>query len=326
MKRTLLLISLIACSLIFSSGIFAKGTEESLDQIVAVVNDDVVTKSELNRALELARIQIEQQRMTMPPAEALHKQVLDQLINKKLQVQVAKATGVVVSDAELNGALGRIASQNNMDVSTLLQRISQDGINPDDYKNEMHDQLLMQKLQQQQVVSRINITPEEVTSFMNSKLWQTNNNKEYHLQDILIPVSDTPSSEEIAKARTHAQEVVAKLNHGQDFNAVAAAESGNAQALKGGDLGWRKIPEIPSAFAEAVVHLQAKEIAGPIQTANGFHIIRVAAVRASGEKVATPDRKEIQNLLLQRKFEEAVQNWISRLRSQAFINTNPETA
>lgn len=324
MKRVLVIISLILCSAISTTHVFA--AEESLDQIVAVVNDDVVTKSEYNRSLNIAKVQIEQSRMTMPSETALHKQVLDQLINKKLQLQVAKATGVTVSDAELNGALNRIASQNNMSVSSLLDRISQDGMNANEYKNEMHDQLLLQKLQQQQVVSHINITPDEVTSFMNSKLWQSNNNKEYHLQDILIPVADTPSSEEIAAARKHAQEVIAKLNKGLDFKSVAAQESGNAQALKGGDLGWRKLPEIPSAFADAVARSQANEIAGPIQTANGFHIIRVAAIRASAEKQAAPNRNEIQNLLLQRKFEEAVQNWISKLRSQAFINMTPEKA
>lgn len=323
MKKTLLLISLIACNVMLSHNTFAN-TGESLDQIVAVVNDDVVTKSELNKNLHIAKIQMSQQQMTLPSDEVMRKQVLDQLVNKKLQLQIAKATGISISEAELNGALGRIAEQNNISISTLLDKISQDGMSATEYKDEMRDQMTMQKLQQQQVISHISISEDEVNDFMKSKLWQNNNNKEYHLEDILIPLNDTPSSDDIAKAKKHAQDVMAKLHAGQDFSSLAAAESGDAQALKGGDLGWRKLPEIPSAFASEVVHMQAKELAGPIQTANGFHIIRVAEIRSSSEKLAAaPDRKQVENLIMQRKFEEAVQNWISRLRSEAFINLNP---
>jgi peptidyl-prolyl cis-trans isomerase SurA len=116
---------------------------------------------------------------------------------------------------------------------------------------------------------------------------------------------------------------MAKLNNGQSFESVTGSESSASTTIKGGDLGWRKLPEIPSAFAEQVAHMQAKEVAGPIQTSNGFHIIRLAAVRALASKEGAPSRKQIENLLLQQKFEQAIQNWVSKLRSQAFINMNP---
>ena len=122
---------------------------------------------------------------------------------------------------------------------------------------------------------------------------------------------------------------MAKLQQGGEFfnmpSGTINCESGDTRALKGGDLGWLvKLPEIPSAFAELVVHLQPKELAGPIQTSNGFHIVRLADVRANQSKqVLHPIKSKFENLLLQRKFEEAVQNWVSKLRSQAFIRHAP---
>ncbi len=321
MKKTPLLILFICFNVIFCVSSYAATSHQgTLDQIVAIVNDDVVTTSELNHSLTLIKMQFAQQHITLPPDTVLQKQVLDQLINKRLQLQAAKQVGINVSDADVDHAIQRVAEQNQMSVKDVYKRINHDGMSTADYRHEMQEQMTLQKLQQQEVSSRVTITPDEVNSFMRSKIWQDNNSKEYHLEDILIPLSDSPTSDEISLAKKHAQAVMAKLQQGGNFHAIAQSESGDTRALKGGDLGWLKLPEIPSAFAEQVVHLQPKEIAGPIQTSNGFHIVRVADVRITQSKQAAPDRKQVENLLLQRKFEEAVQNWVSKLRSQAFIN------
>lgn len=324
MKKVLLFMSLLSSCAIICTPSYATSNEKQLDQIVAIVNDDVVTRTELNRGLTVIKLQLSQENMAQPPEKVLEKQVLDQLINKKLQQQLAKQAGINASDQELENAIQSLAKQNQISVNTLYQRINNEGMTTSEYRNELRDQLTMQKLQQQEVVARIHITPEEVDSFLKSKVWQHSGSNEYHLEDILIPLSDTPSPEEIAKAKKHAQTLFEKINHGSNFEEAAQAESGDNNALKGGDLGWRKLPEIPSAFAEQLLHMQTKDIAGPIQTPNGFHIIRLAGMRASASEQAAPDRKQIENLLLQRKFEEAVQNWVSKLRSQAFIVTNPD--
>lgn len=304
---------------------FAKSHEQDIDQIVAVVNDDVITRSELNDSISLLRMQLSQQNISIPAEKVLQKQVLEQLINKRLQLQIAKQAGVNVSDADLDAAISRIAQQNNVSTTMLYERLTQDGMTIAQYRNEMREQMTLQKLQQQEVVSRITITPEEVNTFLRSATWQDNSSKEYRIEDILIPLSDTPSSDEIASARKKAEAVIAKLNQGKNFKEVAQAESAAKQALDGGDLGWRSLAEIPSAFAEQVARMQPKEIAGPIQTPNGFHIIHLAAARQSG-KSSAPSRKEVEDLLLQRKFDEAVQNWVSKLRSQAFIVSNSAKA
>ena len=325
MKKILLFLSLFSsCSAMLGPLVYAKSSERQLDQIVAVVNDDVVTKTELRRGLAIIKLQLSQENMPAPTDSVLEKQVLDQLINKKLQQQLAKQTGVTTSDQELENTLQSLAKQNQISVNTLYQRINSEGMTTTEYRNELREQLALQKLQQQEVIGRIHITPEEVNSFLKSKVWQHNGSSEYHLEDILIPLSDTPSPEEIIKVKKHAQAVIDKIDHGQSFRQVAQQESAANNALQGGDLGWRKLPEIPSAFTERLVHMQINEVAGPIQTPNGFHVIRLADIRSSISQQSAPDRKQIENLLMQRKFEEAVQNWVSKLRSQAFIVTNPD--
>ena len=116
--------------------------------------------------------------------------------------------------------------------------------------------------------------------------------------------------------------MLTQLKQGKNFHEVAQAESGDSRALQGGDLGWRKLPEIPSAFVTQVTQMQVNDIGGPIQTPNGFHLIRLVDARALGGKQEQPSKKQIEQLLLQRKFEEAVQNWISKLRNQAFVVIN----
>ena len=183
----------------------------------------------------------------------------------------------------------------------------------------------MQRVQQQAVGSKISISPQEVNDFMRSKTFSTSNTQEYHLEDILITLPEAPSPQDVAAAKKHAEDIMAKIHHGMSFSQAAAAESGDKNALQGGDLGWRKLAEIPSAFASEIIHMKVNDLVGPLQTPNGFHIIRIAGIRNGGkEPSAAEQRSQVEQLIYQRKLEENLQSWITRLRSQAFINTHPE--
>jgi peptidyl-prolyl cis-trans isomerase SurA len=302
---------------------FAKPAPQSLDQIVAIVNDDVVTKSELNRAMDTVKMTMSQQNMATPDSKVMQKQVLTQLINKKLQLQIARQAGIEATDEELDKAIDNIAKQNNVTVSALYEQLDKEGMAKKEYRNELRDQITMQKLQQQEVNGKVSVSQDEISSFIHSHAWQANAEKEYHLEDILIPVSDTPSSEEVVAAKKRADLAMNRLNKGESFAVVSQSESGSKNALQGGDLGWRKLPEIPSAFADQVTRMKVQQVAGPIQTPNGFHIIRLADMRADATPKAAPNRKQIQDQLMQQKYEVIVQNWVSKLRNQAFIVTNP---
>lgn len=325
MKKYIVASIALMSSIASFSAIAANTTphEEKLDQIVAIVNDDVVTRSEFDHAVATIKTQLTQQNISVPPTDVLQKQVLTQLINNKLQIQVSKQAGMYASEQDVDNAIKTIAKQNNLSVEALYDNIHQEGMKTTDYRNEIRDQVSMQRLQQHEIAGKMTVTPQEITAYMKSHPLQMNTSKEYRLEDILVPLNDTPSTADIQKAKAHADDLVRQIKAGADFSKMAQAESGNKDALQGGDLGFRQLPEIPTAFAEIVVKMQPQTIAGPIQTPNGFHIIRLAEVRASTAKSQAPSRKQIQDFLLQQKFAEAVQNWVSKLRSQAFIVTNP---
>lgn len=319
MKKCLVISFLLIYACI-STG-FAKTSGQALDQMVAVVNDDLITKSELDSAMTAAKAQLAQERgVNLPSDKSLEKQVLQQLINKKLQLQVADQAGIKVSNDELDEAITKIASQNNVTVDQLYDHIKQTGLTPENYRHEIRDQIALQRLQQHEVAGKVTVTPEEVTSFMKSSNFQQNASNEYRLQDILIATSDTPSPAEIAAAKARADSILQKLHNGASFDSLAKTESRGETALQGGDLGWRKLPEIPSAFSDYIAGMKKHEVAGPIQTPNGFHILFMADLRKLDDSNKTlADRKTVEAMLLQQKFETAVQNYVSKLRSQAFI-------
>lgn len=328
MKKFKFLIPLgliILLPLVASDAIAAKKNAIPLDRIVAVINDQVITESELTEAINSSKKQIASSNISLPSDDVLHKQVLDQLINKKLEFQVAEQMGVHVTDQQVDKAINDIATNNKVPVSEVYQKVAQTGVNMTEYRKELHDEILLQQVQQQAVGSKITITPQEVSDFMRSKTWQAFNTKEYHLEDILITLPDVPTPKDVAAAKKHAEDVFAKLQHGMSFNEAAAAESGEKNALQGGDLGWRKLPEIPSAFADKLIYVKTGELLGPVQTPNGFHIVRLAGVRSNDSQMtATQQRMQVEQLIFQRKLEEGLQSWVAKLRGQAFINTHPE--
>lgn len=321
-------ISFIIVLLAFMTGVQAapKSTAtQSLDRIIVVLDDTVITASELDDAIRTARNQLAGSQTAVPGEDVLRKQVLDQLINRKLQLKIAEMSGLKATDEDINKAIARIASENRLTVNELYQKLPLQGLSLKNYRREIHDQMLIQQIQQQEVAAHITITPQEVDDFLRSKTWMNFNTKEYHLQDILITLPDAPTTESIMEAKSRADNIVNKLHQGMSFQDAAASESGSGTALQGGDLGWRKLPEIPAEFSSALVHAKPDEVIGPLLTPNGFHIIKLAGVRSivtQGNK--EEQHKQVQQLIFQRKFEEALQTWLTKIRSATFINMHPE--
>lgn len=333
----IVLCSIFLCSLIATNS-YAKAEKKikSIDHIVAIVNDDVVTKTELDHATALMKMQMVQAQADPVRVKQMEKQMLDQMINKKLQLQIAKQIEVTVSDEDIDKAIQDIAKQNNLSTTELYQHVQQEGLSRDDYRGELHDQLILQKLQQQEILPHINITPDEVTQFTRNKAWKNdivndpNAEKEYQVEDILVPVADNAPLEAVGKAKKEASLMFERLQHA---GTRAFAENGapqlnadeQAKGVVATDLGFRRLTQIPSAFATHLITLSPKELAGPIQTGNGFHIIRLTAERALGTKnEVEPSKEQIQQLVFQHKVAEAIKTWLSKVRSQAFIITGPE--
>jgi peptidyl-prolyl cis-trans isomerase SurA len=197
------------------------------------------------------------------------------------------------------------------------------GMSYDTYRHEIHDQIVIQKLQQHEVAGKVSVTPEEINSYLKAAVSKDTGISEYRINDILIPVSDSPSATELNAAKERAQAVYNKLQSGSPVSNVTQLETKQANPIQTNDLGWRKLNEVPTAFADRVNSMQKNDLAAPIQTPNGFHILHMTDVRKiqNGRNMPT-DRKSVEVMLLQQKFEVAVQSWMSKLRSTAFITTD----
>jgi peptidyl-prolyl cis-trans isomerase SurA len=299
--------------------------EQSLDRIVAVINNGVIVESELNETMNKIKTQMAASNTSLPPAEALRKQVLEQLVIKRLQLQLADVAGLEITDEQVDKAILSIAKKNRLTVAELYQELAKRGMDKKDYRKDIHDEYLIHQIQEKAIAPTISISTQEVEDFMRSAAWQAHNNKEYHLEDILIALPDAPKTEDVMNAKKRAETLLTKLRSGGNFSEAAMTESGSTKALQGGDLGWRKLPEIPTAFASLILLAKEGEIVGPVQTPNGFHLIHIAGIRNSdNEPKGENQRQQVQQYLFERKFEEALQNWISKIRGEAFIDMNPK--
>ncbi|QQD22249.1 molecular chaperone SurA [Venatoribacter cucullus] len=256
-----------------------------LDQVIAVVDDDVIMASELQQRVELVYQQ--NRGGTLPPQAALESQVLERMIIESIQLQMAERGGVRISDAQLNEAMGRIASQNNMSLPQFRQAMEAEGISFALARQQILDEMRISRVQRFQVGERIQITDQDVDYFLASELGKMASSAEYQLGHILIATPDNATPADLKAAEKKASEIVRKLRNGGDFRQLAMAESSSRTALEGGDLGWRKESQLPGLFADVAPKLQVGEISDPISASGGFHIIQLKDKRGGSTQLIT---------------------------------------
>lgn len=274
---------------------------EPLDSIVAVVDEDVVLKSELDRQVAAVTTQYAANPQQLPPHDVLERQLLDRLILQKLQVARADSTGVKVSDAQIDQALAQIAGQNKLDISQLRGAVESQGMSYAGFRDNLREQLIVQQLRQRIAQSRVQVSEAEVDSLIrNGKL----NSGQLHLGYIMINVPDGATPEQVDEARAKADDVKRQIDGGMDFTAAAIRYSNAENALQGGDLGWRGANELPPALVDAAGKLQEGQTSDPLRGPNGFHIIKLLGKRDGGSHVVT--EYEASHILV--KFSELVSN------------------
>lgn len=266
--KSLLLGGLFAISIPFS-----QAEPVLLDQVIAVVDDDIIMASELEQRLQQLRLQ--NRGGALPPAAALRTQVLERMIIESIQLQMAERGGIRISDAQLNEALVSIARQNNMSLPQFRQAMEAEGISFALARQQILDEMRISRVQRFQVGERIQITDQDVDYFLASELGQMASAAEYHLGHILIATPENATPADLRAAQQKAAEIVRKLRNGGDFRQLAMAESSSRTALEGGDLGWRKEAQLPGLFADIAPKLQVGEISDPINSSGGIHIIQL---------------------------------------------------
>jgi peptidyl-prolyl cis-trans isomerase SurA len=257
---------------------------EPLDRIVAVAEDDVILQSELDRQVSAVVAQYRSNPQQLPPRDVLEKQVLDHLIMERLQVQRAQSTGIRVTDNDVDQAIQRIAQTNHIDTAQLRASLAHDGLDYDDFRKTLRDQLLVQRLQQRVAQSSGQVSDAEIDNVIATGSIKTG---EVHLAHILVGLPDGANAQQIQQAKDKADEAKKAIDGGMDFTAAAIRYSNAQDALQGGDLGWRRVDSVPEAFAQLAESMSPGQVSQVVRGPNGFHIIKLVDKRSNAKAMVT---------------------------------------
>lgn len=286
-KRSPLRLRLTLLAMILLMGAPASAQVQSLDAIVAVVNDDVIVQSELESQIDLLLVELQSRGANIPDRAVLEEQVLDQLILERLQMQRAETLGIEVDEATLTEALTNIAARNGMSLLQLREALETNELSFEEFREDTRRQILTSRLQQEEVVKEVQVSDQEVERFAETERDSLIVRNEVQLGHILIALPEDPSAQQVEQARTKAQDLVQRLRQGADFAALARANSDGGRAQDGGDLGWFPIGEIPSLAAQPAQTLGRGELTDPIRSPSGFHIIRITDIKGDAPEPVT---------------------------------------
>ena len=247
----------------------------TIDSIVAVVNDEIITRQELAARVDFAFRQLRQQGTPPPPREVIERQLLERLIGDRVQMQHARNIGLRVDDAELDKALARIAAENKLTPAQLRATLERDGVPFDKFREDIRSEITLARLREREVAQKIVITESEIDNFIQNQQAQPGRGDEFNVSHVLVSVPENASPEQLQARRARAEQALAQLKGGADFRQVAAAFSDAPEALQGGLLGWRESERLPTLFLEALRPLQAGQLTDLLRSPNGFHILRL---------------------------------------------------
>jgi peptidyl-prolyl cis-trans isomerase SurA len=266
----------------------ARAETVMLDQVVAIVDDDIVLASELRERLASVTESLEARGVELPPEDVLIRETLDRLILDSIQLQKGTRVGIRISDAQLNAAMQRIAAQNRMTPEQFRAAVEQQGQSYAEMREQVRREMIIQRVQAGNVNQRIQISEQEVDNFLATAEGQKLTRPEYHLLHALLPLSSSASDAEVAAARAEVERLLGRIRAGAPFEQVIGA-SGGRYTFRGGDLGWRNAADLPSLFADIAPGLARGETSDPIRSDSGFHLIYMADKRG-GQQVVNQTR------------------------------------
>ena len=256
-----------------------------LDRVVAIVDDDVVLHSELNQRMGAIINQIQQSGTQAPPEEILRKQVLEQLISERLQLNMGYSAGIRVSDEEINQTIASVAANNNLSMEQYVAEIHASGSTMASVRQEIANEIIIMRVQQGRVMRRIRISEQELNNFLNSEEGRLVTSADVNIGQILFSVPSSANPDESVAIVDKLNDIEQQIKDGADFRQLAIANSDDQSALQGGDLGWRKMAQLPGVFIEAVEAMEVGQVSQPIRSAAGFHLLKLYDRRGGGEKL-----------------------------------------
>lgn len=269
---------------------------QTLDRIVAVVNDGVITQNQLNARVRSATMQLHRQKVQLPPADILRQQVLDQMVTERAQVQAAKEAGIQVDDAELEQALIRVAANQKMTPQQMRQTVEKDGVTWLEFREEIRNQMMIARVREREVDAKINVSPGEVDNFLANQ-GAAGTGEEVHIAHIVIRIPEGASPETLNKLRMKAVSIDEQARAGRDFAQLAATYSESNDALQGGDLGFRPVDSLPQVMSSAIANLKPGQVSDVVRSPSGFHIVKLIS-RKGGSALPQVQQTHARHILI----------------------------
>ena len=245
-----------------------------LDHIVAVVNDEVITRQELARRYDETVQNLKRQNTPLPAREVLEQQLLERMVTELALQQHARNTGVRVDPTQIERALQRIAAQNKLDMAGLQAALEKDGLSLDTLRNTVRNEILIARARERDVDNRISVSDAEIDGYLQTQA-QQGVETEYRFSHILVTVPESASPEQIQARRARAEDILAKINQGADFAQLSASHSDAPNALQGGEFDWRASGKLPTLFIDPLKLMQPGQVSPLLQSSNGFHILKL---------------------------------------------------
>ncbi len=274
----------------------AHAAVQTLDKIVAIVDNDVVMQSQLDQRVHEVQQTIAKRGGAVPPASVLDQQVLERLIVENLQLQIGERSGIRITDEELNQAIGTIAQRNNMSLEQFRAALAHDGLSFDDAREQVRREMVISRVRQRRVAERIQVSEQEVKNFLASDMGKMQLSEEFRLANILIPTPESASSTAIQAAARQAGEIYQQLKQGADFAQLAIARSASETALEGGEMGWRKAAQLPPPFDRMLSTMAVGDVTEPVRTPGGFIILKLQEKR--GGQTQLRDEVHVRHILI----------------------------
>lgn len=260
-----------------------------VDKVAAVVNNGVVLESDVDGLMQSVKLNAGQAGQQLPDDATLRHQILERLIMDQIILQMGQKMGVKITDEQLDQAIANIAKQNNMTMDQMRSRLAYDGLNYSTYRNQIRKEMIISEVRNNEVRRRITVLPQEVDALAKQIGTQNDASTELNLSHILIALPENPTSEQVNDAQRQAESIVEEARNGAGFGKLAITYSADQQALKGGQMGWGRIQELPGIFAQALSTAKKGDIVGPIRSGVGFHILKVNDLRGQSQSISVTE-------------------------------------
>src|SRR5918992_1132929 len=269
-----------------------------VDRIVAVVNKDVITASELDEAVAAAQRQLRRQGTPLPGRGLLERQMLERLILDKAQLQLARDKGIRVDELQLDRAVQRVASNNNMSLGEFRKVLERDGVSFQAWREELREQILLSRVREREVDDRIQVSDTEIDLFLAELQAKPDARVEYQLAHILVRVPEQASPERVEAARARAQKALDAARAGGDFASLAASYSDAPDALQGGALGWRRHDRLPDLFSNMLAGMAPGAVSEVLRSPAGFHVLKLIERRGAALDSAPVAQTRLRHILV----------------------------